>query len=224
VSDVHLHGGIHPSARRTLEVLDRERPEVVVLTGDICERPRDVEDLVAFSREARGSTATFAIWGNWEADSGLTRPDLAKAYDRSEVQFLCNQAGLVTWRGERLTVVGLDDLLYGRPDPGEALRSAPALATTVWLVHEPGYVATLPADRLLAPAMILAGHTHGGQVRLPLIPPILPRGSGPFLEGWYRNYLAPLYVSRGIGTATIRARFLCPPELPILTLRRGVGE
>ena len=71
------------------------------------------------------------------------------------------------------------------------------------------------------PAFILSGHTHGGQIRLPFVPAYTPEGSGRFVAGWYTDTFAPLYVSRGIGTTTIPARFGCPPELPIFTLRRA---
>jgi predicted MPP superfamily phosphohydrolase len=70
------------------------------------------------------------------------------------------------------------------------------------------------------PAAIISGHTHGGQVRLPLYTPYTPYGSGRFVAGWYRDTLAPLYVSRGIGTVVLPARLFCPPELPIFTLRK----
>jgi uncharacterized protein len=66
---------------------------------------------------------------------------------------------------------------------------------------------------------VLAGHTHGGQVRLPLVPVFwLPHGSGRFLEGWYTERGSKMYVSRGIGTSILPIRFRCPPELSIITL------
>src|SRR3989442_1549907 len=94
-------------------------------------------------------------------------------------------------------------------------------APAVWLVHAPAYVDGLRPDITPRPAAILAGHTHGGQIRLPFYTPYTPTGSGRFVAGWYRDTVAPLYVSRGIGTILIPARFCCPPELPVFTLRRG---
>ncbi len=89
------------------------------------------------------------------------------------------------------------------------------------MIHAPGYVDGVPRDLASRPAAILAGHTHGGQVRLPFYTPYTPTGSGRFVAGWYRDTVAPLYVARGIGTIVIPARFFCPPELPIFTLRAG---
>ena len=69
--------------------------------------------------------------------------------------------------------------------------------------------------------LILCGHTHGGQVRLPLIKPFhLPRHSGQFISGLYRvgQKRVPLYVSRGIGTSILPVRFFCPPEISLIRL------
>jgi predicted MPP superfamily phosphohydrolase len=119
----------------------------------------------------------------------------------------------------RLALVGVDDPVEGRPDLRAARAGLPRGITEILLVHAPGFVEPRPAGGDPPPAMVLAGHTHGGQIRLPFVPAFTPRGSGRFLEGWYRDTFAPLYVSRGVGTVDIRARFRCPPEVPVFTLR-----
>jgi predicted MPP superfamily phosphohydrolase len=118
-----------------------------------------------------------------------------------------------------LTVVGIDDPVAGEPDVAAAVREVDAAHPAIWVLHAPGFVDGVPRGRFPQPAAILTGHTHGGQIRLPFYTPYTPTGSGRFVEGWYRDTLAPLYVSRGIGTVAIPARFWCPPELPIFTLR-----
>jgi uncharacterized protein len=115
--------------------------------------------------------------------------------------------------------VGLDDPVEGSPDIIRARRGLATGRLEVWLVHAPGFVENHLGRLGASPAVVLAGHTYGGQIRLPLLPPVTPSGSGRFVAGWYRDTFAPLYVSRGIGTVTMRARFRCPPELPIFTLR-----
>jgi uncharacterized protein len=222
VTDVHLTTKVSAAARAALEHIARERPDVVVMTGDICNRRRHLPTLTAWSREARGTRATFATYGNWEHYALINRLNAEAAYDKAGVEFLCNTTGKVRVNGATLTVVGLDDPVEGRPNLAAALAGVGRDETTVLLVHAPGYVDDLPRDVSPAPALILAGHTHGGQVRLPFYTPVLPRGSGRFVAGWYRDTPAPLYVSRGIGTVLLPARLFCPPELPIFTLKRAV--
>ena len=221
LTDVHLHRGIPRAARAALEHLHRERPEVVVLIGDICNSRDDLANLVAWAREARGTAATFATLGNWEHDAGIDRLTGERAYDRAGVELLYNSTGRLTLGGETLTVVGIDDPVMGEPNLPTALAGVRADDVSIWVLHAPGYVDTVPRQTAPKPAAILAGHTHGGQIRLPFYTPYTPRGSGRFVAGWYRDTVAPLYVSRGIGTIIVQARLFCPPELPVLKLKKA---
>jgi len=221
ITDVHLHRGISPAARVALERLAGERPEIVVLVGDICNRRSDLKYVTAWARESRGTLATFATLGNWEHEANIDRAMAESAYERAGVQLLYNSVGRVTAGGGTLTVVGLDDPVLGTPDPAAALASVRAGDRTVWIIHAPGYIDRLPGPEAPRPAAILAGHTHGGQIRLPFWTPYTPQGSGRFVAGWYRDTFAPLYVTRGIGTVFLPARLFCPPELPVFTLREA---
>lgn len=216
VSDLHLPACEAP-ARAALRQLERERPDIVVHTGDSIETAAGADALVELATGARGTLATVATLGNWECREGVV-PAAERAWARAGVPLLVNAHLLVRVRGAALALVGLDDLLHGRPDP-VAARSGLAEGTPeIWLAHEPALADRAPFDTP-PPALLLAGHTHGGQLRLPGIPAFTPVGSGGYVAGWYRSGFAPLYVSRGIGTAEIRARLFCPPELPIFTLR-----
>jgi len=219
VTDVHLHRAFSRAARAALALLERERPDVVLLIGDICNYRRDLPVLGDWARAARGTQATFATLGNWEHDGGIDRGRAERTYGAAGVELLYNSSARVTIGGAELTLVGIDDPVAGEPDLAAAVRSLDAADHAIWMVHAPGFVDGVPRDRFPAPAAILSGHTHGGQIRLPFYAPYTPYGSGRFVAGWYRDTLAPLYVSRGIGTVTIPARLFCLPELAVFTLR-----
>jgi predicted MPP superfamily phosphohydrolase len=144
------------------------------------------------------------------------RPDPHGRHDRVGSG---HDSGAGLRRGAPLSLVGLDDAVAGQPDLLQARHDAIAGATEIWLIHSPIFAEAPPPGVSARPVMLLAGHTHGGQIRLPLLPAVKPVGAGRFLEGWYRDTFAPLYVSRGVGTTGIPARFRCPAELPIFTLR-----
>jgi len=223
VSDVHLPAN-RAAAERTLALLGAERPEIVVFTGDQCETRSAVDEMVKFVRAARGRVATIAVLGNWDY-RGRTVGALARqAYERAGATLLINQHRIVTIGGATLAFVGLDDVLSGSPDAPAALEGLPADIPAIWGVHEPRFADDLSAAAARKPALVLSGHTHGGQIRFPGLPAFTPIGSGRFVSGWYDSLLGQLYVSRGIGTADVRARFFCPPELPIFVLRRVTGS
>ena len=218
VADVHLPGN-QLAARAALDHLHRERPDIVILNGDMTESGRALTQVADFAAEARGSLVTAAVLGNWEYRAGVVGNVAADVYRRVGVELLVNRSIMLDVGGARLALVGLDDILMGNPDLAKARTGITSGAAEIWLVHEPVFASTAPVGVSARPIVLLAGHTHGGQIRIPLLPPVKPEGAGRFLEGWYRDTFAPLYVSRGVGTTGIPARFRCPAELPIFTLR-----
>ena len=217
VSDVHFPGN-RIAARAALDLLNQEHPDIVLLTGDMTESLGALDEVRTFAGEARGSLATVALLGNWEYRVGAVGSLARDAYRSAGVDLLVNQSRTVDVGGVPLTLVGLDDPVSGIPDLSTARKGVVQGSTEIWLVHAPGIVDKLSRDNH-APALLVAGHTHGGQIRIPLMPPVKPTGAGRFLEGWYYDTLAPLYVSRGVGTTGIPARFRCPADLPVFTLR-----
>ena len=218
VSDVHFPGN-RTAAGAALEHLHHERPDIVLLTGDMTESLKAMTQVRSFAGDARGRLATIALLGNWEYRVGAVGQLARETYRSAGVDLLVNSARNVNVGGAQLTLVGLDDPLEGTPDLRTARTDVVPGSIEIWLVHAPGLLEYPPEATSARPVLLLAGHTHGGQIRIPLLPPMKAVGAGRFLEGWYHDTFAPLYVSRGVGTTGIPARFLCPAELPIFTLR-----
>ncbi|MBW8749510.1 MAG: hypothetical protein JF584_18540 [Acidobacteria bacterium] len=92
------------------------------------------------------------------------------------------------------------------------------------MIHEPDYIDELikyPSSQSVG--LVLSGHSHGGQVRLPFLPPlkaVLPPSGKKYVEGLFRVGNTQLYVNRGIGTTEVPFRLNCPPEITILTLEQ----
>ncbi len=218
ISDVHFPGN-QLAARAALDLLHQERPDIVILTGDMTESMGAMGDVRDFAAQARGSLATVALLGNWEHRAGAVGQPAIDTYRSAGVELLVNQSKTVDVGGAPLALIGLDDPVGGSPRLSEARQGVVRGSTEIWLVHAPGIVDKMSDSDQIPPALVLAGHTHGGQIRIPFLPPVKPTGAGRFLEGWYYDTLAPLYVSRGVGTTGIPARFRCPAELPLFTLR-----
>jgi uncharacterized protein len=221
LSDLHIHAGLHPAVRRAMELVADAHPDLTVLTGDLTEHSSQLSELGPVFRATAGSAATIVTMGNWEYAVGITVADMERTASAAGAELLCNRSWLLRRDAATLALAGLDDPRDGAPDPAAALRDVPSDATVAWAFHAPGYADQLRSLSYPPPAFMLAGHTHGGQIRIPFIPPITPQASGRFLEGWYHDTFAPLFVNRGVGTSGIRARFRCPPEVALFTLRRA---
>jgi predicted MPP superfamily phosphohydrolase len=131
---------------------------------------------------------------------------------------LRNRAVALERNGQRLWLIGLGsacarDVDTERAFPDSAVRDREA---TIVLAHEPDI---LPQIAKLDADLMLSGHTHGGQVCLPFLPPaFLPQYGKKYVQGWFRSGSTQLYVNRGIGTIGVPFRVNCPPEITLLTL------
>lgn len=214
LSDLHLHtlGRIHDAV---FAAIRRAQPDLIVITGDSIEDSAALPVLTEFCRElATSGRDVVATVGNWEHWGHIDMATLAQAYSRGGATLLGNESRRLT---SGIDVTATDDHCSGYDDVKAALRNAPANAMRLLLTHAPGIFDKLPPE-VPAFALGLAGHTHGGQVRALGAPLWAPPGSGRFRSGMYETDKGPIYVSRGIGTSVVSARFTCRPELPIFRL------
>jgi predicted MPP superfamily phosphohydrolase len=216
LTDLHV-GPRTPVAtlRAAIDEVERFEPDLVVLTGDYVSNARQEVGLV---RELLGGLGapTFAVLGNH--DHWVDGPGTAAALRAHGYEVLSNAWTRVHVRGEPLAVVGVDDLLTGHADAARALRGLPAGSPPLVLAHGPK-----TARRIGRAALCFAGHTHGGQIYLPLLTPLLIGGvmREPYLRGRYALGEVQLYVSRGVGNSGVRVRVNAPAEVTLATLRRA---
>ena len=224
LSDLHLQPGF-PAAclEPALALVNREKPDCIVLTGDyIYDKAGNGEMWLRRCAEAVSGLSApdgkFAIFGNHDylMDSQDPPPD---PWHRAGYRTLSDQAAEIKRGADSIYLVGLRSCIKRPVDPDAVLRLAPPRAVKIALWHEPDRA----GDSAAAGASLqLSGHTHGGQVVLPFIgPPLLPIGGRKYPQGLYRVGTMPLYVSRGVGLLPPRVRLNCPPEVTLVTLRRG---
>lgn len=227
LSDFHYdpYFSVHP-IRAAVRMVNELRPDLIVLTGDFVSIPlfgnaaegaAAAEPCAQLLRQMRAPHGLWAVMGNHEV---ATNPGRVTAALRDNgIHVLRNQSAPIEKDGSRFWLGGIDDLLGQTADISATLHGIPSDEATVLLAHEPDYadhVASYPVD------LQLSGHSHGGQMRIPFLPPLyLPQLARKYVAGCYQIRELALYTNRGLGTVQIPVRLNCPPEITLLTLRRS---
>jgi uncharacterized protein len=216
-SDIHLYPFTPIQlVRDAVGLANSFQADLVLLAGDFVWR--DVEavfDLVPVLSQLNASIGTFAVLGNHDHLKG---PQIvAKALLQAGIRLLRNE-GITIQRGhDSIYLAGIDSARAGTPFPAAAFENRRGDPISIVVVHEPDFIRNLvprfPVD------LQLSGHSHGGQIRLPVLGPlILPKMGEIYDMGLYRFGAAQIYTTRGIGTIQVNARFHCPPEVTAITL------
>jgi hypothetical protein len=218
VSDLHLGPTTaQGTLDRALEVLCEARPDLLVLGGDYVFLDATAESGAELARwiAAAPARTKVAVLGNhdlWADDRAVER---ALAAGGAEV--LVNRGVGLPPPHEGVVVVGLDDLLTGRPDAGLAFSAAQGAALVVAVCHSPDGLDHVAGRGV---ALLLAGHTHGGQIAAPGPRPIIVPGRlgrrYPF--GLHDVDGTTLFVSRGLGGVELPVRVYAPPDVALITL------
>jgi uncharacterized protein len=215
ISDVHVRTGVRPRRLHlAVEMMNALKPDLVVLTGDyVCFSARPVKMLTDALR--RLQVPAYATLGNHDHWSGAEQ--VRRALRLAGVEVLTNEHREVRAGRGRFHLVGIDDSVTRNHDPERAFFGVPDQTTRVVLAHDPKLADQLSGYR---PALVVSGHTHGGQVRLPWVGALRNPAEREDLyeEGLRRRPWTQVYVSRGVGTVHLPVRFLCRPEVAILHL------
>nr|WP_241254483.1 metallophosphoesterase [Brevibacillus sp. SYP-B805] len=223
-SDLHL-GHYHDleDLRRLVNRLRSLQPDMICFTGDLVDTDvACLEEAIPLLAALRPPLGKYAVLGNHDYRAGVD--GVTRALVQSGFRLLRNSHVRVRRGADELVVAGLDDALYGRPDVAAALHWVPEGSCVVLLVHEPDVADQASAHPV---SLQLSGHTHGGQVRLPLVGHLLtPQLGKKYPDGWQRvkNASLQVYTSRGVGTTLLPVRLWCPPEIALLTLQLASEE
>ena len=224
ITDLHLDDAIEPEyLARIVRLVNNQRPDLIAFTGDFVTMApeRFASDLVSVLSRLEARDGTVTVLGNHDHLAGSEV--VSAAVQEGGAINLCNEVHTLRRSGSCLHVCGVDDVWEGRPHLGRVLHRLPNRGAAILLVHEPDFADASAASRRLD--LQLSGHSHGGQVRLPLLgAPVLPRYAKKYPMGPYRIRDMLLYTNRGLGMLPPRFRFLCRPEITVLDLNPARGH
>ncbi|TQR42297.1 metallophosphoesterase [Paenibacillus popilliae] len=225
ISDIHY--GHHLSESKLASIVQdvqANQPDVICITGDIVDNGDVVPaEIVPILGQLRAPYGSYAVLGNHDY-RGRGAKAVENALQAAGIRVLRNDNVTLRRNHEVLALAGIDDALEGIPDMTRAMQGISGKMCCILLAHEPDW-ATVALNYQVD--LQLSGHSHGGQVRVPLVGPLfLPTLGERYPDGLYMlervdrpNRPLHIYTSRGLGTTFLPVRLLCPPEWTLLTLR-----
>ncbi len=222
IADIHTGGPFinDQKLNQIVGLTNQQNPDLIVLLGDYMSPNSwhshrvEPEVTAAHLKSLKAPLGVYAILGNhdWYYNGAKVR----SALEQVGIPVLEDEVAEVKWRNTSFWLVGLADLWTRPQHVSETFARIPTGVTTIALTHNPDVFTQLPQS---VPLM-LAAHTHGGQVKLPLIgTPIVPSFYGPrYTAGHVFEEGHHLFVTTGIGTSLVPVRFRVPPEIVIVTI------
>jgi hypothetical protein len=224
ISDFHYEVFTEPFFLRDMvRRVNRLQPDMVLLTGDFITQvrhfhsmPRQLMPKCAAILSEITCPLRYASLGNH--DEGIGPRYVIGPLEEHGIPVLRNKAIPLERDGQRIWLAGVGsacehDVHLDTAIPKASLRDNQPL---ILMAHEPDILPTVARYNV---DLMLSGHTHGGQVRIPFLPPlILPPYGQVYVEGLFRHGPTQLYVNRGIGTVELPFRLFCPPEITVFTL------
>jgi len=223
IADLHT-GGWFIDENKLRLIVDRSNqlnPDLVVLLGDYVapnswhSRRVEPEITAGVLKDLRAPLGVYAVLGNhdWWYNGAKVR----RAFEQNGIPVLEDEVVEIRWRDKSFWLAGLADLWTRPQQIDETIAKAPPGSTMIALTHNPDIFPRLPPNVPL----LLAAHTHGGQVSIPLIgTPIAPsRFGSKYTAGHVFENRHHMFVTTGIGTSILPVRFRVPPEIVVLTVK-----
>lgn len=230
LSDLHLTK-LGRLEKRTMEIIGAREVDGCIITGDVTAEPRASDVFRRVCSVIKHRDPIMMVLGNSEHKPWLDTDTLAKALTFDGLQMLVNSSTTLTRGADSIAVVGVDDPYSRRERLDAAFDGVDPTGFVLFLTHAPSIT---PEAIARGADLILSGHTHGGQVRIPGIGVLWThmRSNRALSDGLYTPAdlkrianvdagRSVLFVNRGVGTSRLHIRFLCPPEIVYITLRRG---
>ena len=227
LSDIHFGPYMtRPELDRSVNLAKEFQPDVVALTGDFVSHPWRQHNGLEGAKNAEPCADAFADWKGIPILAVLGNHDhwndadlVGGALGERGIEVMRNKARPVEKDGQRLWFAGVDDVLEGRADLSSTTAGIPANEATILLAHEPDYADVASKGGI---DLQLSGHSHGGQVRVPGVGPIvLPQLARKYHTGLNQVGNLQVYTTRGIGVINPPVRLNCPPEVTLITLKKA---
>ncbi len=226
ISDLHFTSETKETRiGQIYETIKSQNPAAVFITGDLAGDKTGMEKVASLVEKISADYRTFVIFGNWDYWAlDYKVKEFKTLLEKTGAQVLENEATNIILGEETLNILGVKDPYTSgeiEKDLERALSETNSGQCKILLAHSPDAIKKAAEKNI---DLVLAGHTHGGQVYIPFLTekmiPIKSEGRG-FVKGLYKINSAQMYVNRGIGISSLPLRFLVPPEVTVFMFKRN---
>ena len=214
-SDFHIKPHQQKRLEKVVELINDENPDLVLSVGDFVSGHNEkmtmtIEDISTELGKVKSKYGFYTTLGNHDGWYGAER--VTKSLQANGIKVLDNESIPIQINNKTVYIAGIEDLTTGKPQIYQAL--AKTKTPTILLTHSPDMFVKVPEDVNLT----LAGHTHGGQVRIPKFGPIFTasRYGDKYTKGLVEEKGRKLITTTGIGTSILPIRFNCMPEIVVI--------
>ena len=214
-SDFHVKPYGQKRLDMIVEKINAENPDIVVSAGDfVCGHTRHstmpIEQIAKTLGKVKAKFGFYTSLGNHDGWYG--KDEITKNLEQNGIKVIGNENIKLNVNGKTLYIAGVEDLMTGKPNVYEALNNIKR--PVIMLTHTPDMFPKVPDDVNLT----LAGHTHGGQIRIPFLGPIFTASShrDKYSKGFIEENGKKMIVTTGIGVSILPIRFNCPPEINVI--------
>jgi len=222
ITDLHIKK-IGYLEKKLINKINQLMPDILFVTGDFIKNNNGIEPCSEFFKNIKPKYGVYGVLGNNDYKQffiiSIDTDNLKKSLSDVGVKLLFNEGYTLNINGVNIKIIGIEDSIYGKPDISKIINKDTNGYTNILLSHSPSVIKYLNG---FIPDLILTGHTHGGQVRLPFIEylwtPLPLNSPRKYSRGLFEINKTKMYVNQGIGTNLFPMRFLCPPEISVIKL------
>lgn len=218
VTDIHCSRIIRPDfLRKAFRLAADEKPDILAITGDnVSGDIKCMDELKEVLQETLSpleNLVKLTVPGNHDYWTSITH--ITQCFEDLGFAMLVNSGICIGPEGSELTILGTDDLWTSIVDVGRLVKGFDFKnKAMIMLTHNPDIFPEAAKNKV---PIVLAGHSHGGQVNLPIIgPPLVPC---KYIRGFYSEGKSLMYVNRGLGMLSLPVRYNCSPEIAVFTLK-----
>lgn len=206
ISDLHANQWNIELIEQAVQKINSLNPDILMITGDIiCNGRKYLPDLANIFKKINTKYGIYACLGNHDHSDGDGSDRIKHLYKKNNIQLLVNESTHINIKGDDLCITGADDFELGEQNIKKMLKNVNNCAMKIFLTHNPINAKEFTSHN---PDLILAGHTHGGQIEGKIFQKLYTfMAKNKYIAGLYNIENSMLYVNKGIGTAMIAPKF-----------------